>query len=159
MDGLLPLDGTAPEGPGPVVDSRCHPDTQPVGAASPFLPDDGFQVVDALHNPDQGLRFHQVEGDSSGDVLPLGDDAFVISLITVAVFRSAFNCDLADVAKKMVASEVCTGCPIERRWPARWVSCSDACSCRTGFVLTEPSVRTGRRVFSGEIRGCLVLYL
>ena len=34
-----------------------------------------LQVVDAVHDPDQGLRLHEVEGDPPLDVLPLGDDS------------------------------------------------------------------------------------
>ena len=35
----------------------------------------GLQVVNALDHPDQGLEFHQVEGDMAAHLLPLGDDA------------------------------------------------------------------------------------
>ena len=74
MDGFLPLDGAAPEGAGPVVDSAGDPDAQAMGAALAFPPHDGLQVVHLLEDPDQGFRLHQVEGNGAGDVLPLGDD-------------------------------------------------------------------------------------
>ena len=44
--------------------------------APPSLPTgDYFQVVDPVHDPDQGLRLHQVERYPAGDVLSLRDDA------------------------------------------------------------------------------------
>ena len=75
VDGLLPLDAPAAEGPGPVVDAPRHPDADSLGTAPAFPAGDDLQVVDAVHDPDQGLRLHQVERDPAGDVLPLGDDA------------------------------------------------------------------------------------
>ena len=36
VDCFFPLDGTVPEGPGPVVDFPCHPDAQPVETAPPL---------------------------------------------------------------------------------------------------------------------------
>ena len=75
VDGLLPLYPPAAEGDGPVADSPCHPDAEPVGAAPAFPAGYDFQVVDVLRDPDEFLGFHQVEGYSALDVLPVEDDA------------------------------------------------------------------------------------
>ena len=42
----------------------------------PYPVHDGLDVVNILHDPHQGLWLHQVERDSTGDVLSLGDDSF-----------------------------------------------------------------------------------
>ena len=72
MDGFLPLDGPAPEGAGPVVDSAGDPDAQSMGGAAAFPPHDGLQVVDVLEDPYKLLGLHQVERDGAGNGLALG---------------------------------------------------------------------------------------
>ena len=55
---LLPLDGPAPELAGAVIEAPGYPDADPVGRALALPADDGFQVVHALHDPDEMLRLH-----------------------------------------------------------------------------------------------------
>ncbi len=72
LDGLVPVDLPASEYSRPVVGALGNPDAEPVGLAAFFPPGDDLQVVDVPHDPDEGLRLHQVERDPGGDVLLLG---------------------------------------------------------------------------------------
>ncbi len=46
-----------------------------MGGAAALPAHDSLQVIDVLDDPYELLGLHEVEGDSAGDVLALGDDA------------------------------------------------------------------------------------
>ena len=82
VDGLVPFDAPAPEGPGLVVDTPGDLDAESVGAAPAFSAGDDLQVIDVLHDPDELLRLHQVERVPAGDDV-LGNDSDDSSLVQI----------------------------------------------------------------------------
>ena len=51
MDGLLPFNGTAPEGCGAVIDAPGDPDAEVVGCALALQAHHGLQIIRALYSP------------------------------------------------------------------------------------------------------------
>ena len=58
-----------------MVEAPGYPVVDAVEGTATLPSRDGFQVVDAVDDPDKLLRLHQVEGDGTVHLLALGDDA------------------------------------------------------------------------------------